>query len=145
MPQGFRLFRIGLAVGLSLLVPLLGGVGCSAGSAADGDESSPTGSGATGGSLGSGGASNPGSGGSAASIGSGGTGGTGIIGTDGGLTPNPETCELDCTPVGGQYCGEVGTPCGGEVSCGECPASWLCNEGLCVGDATCVRGTCAPA
>ena len=33
MLEGFRLFRVALALGLGLLVPLSGAVGCSAGSA----------------------------------------------------------------------------------------------------------------
>jgi hypothetical protein len=101
MSQRFRLFRIGLAVGLSLAIPLLGTAGCSAGSASDVDDSIPTGSGATGGGLGTGG-TNPGSGGSGGSIGTGATGGSSIITMDGGLPPGPETCELDCTPAKGR-------------------------------------------
>jgi hypothetical protein len=48
---------------------------------------------------------------------------------------------LSCNPKGGQYCGgTVGDGCGGVLDCSKpCPAGWLCQNNLCVGDATCPR------
>ena len=54
------------------------------------------------------------------------------------------TCtKLTCSPPGGQYCGgEVGDGCGGVLDCSAaCPANWICQNHLCVGDATCKRIT----
>jgi hypothetical protein len=56
----------------------------------------------------------------------------------------PAICtKLTCNPTGGQYCGgQVGDQCGGTLDCSAaCPAGWICQNHLCVGDATCKRVT----
>ena len=56
----------------------------------------------------------------------------------------PANCtQLTCNPTGGQYCGgQVGDGCGGVLDCSApCPAGWICQNHLCVGDATCPRIT----
>ena len=64
-----------------------------------------------------------------------------------GDTPDEgDSCEVDCTPVGGQYCGEVGNGCDGVFDCGACSQSgWLCEAGLCVGGADCQPGRPRPS
>jgi hypothetical protein len=36
---------------------------------------------------------------------------------------------VTCTPVGGQYCGDIGDGCRGTLGCGECPAGSTCGGG----------------
>jgi hypothetical protein len=51
-------------------------------------------------------------------------------------------CVTSCSPNGGRYCGSIGNRCQGTLACGACPANWICQSGLCVGDSSCTRGTC---
>ena len=69
---------------------------------------------------------------------SGATGATGAGGTGGACVPS-----VVCTPPGGRYCGMIGNGCKGEtLDCGTCPTGFMCDHGLCVGDATCAAATC---
>ncbi|MGC4087731.1 MAG: hypothetical protein QM756_07510 [Polyangiaceae bacterium] len=87
----------------------------------------------------SGGSSSVSNGGSTSSTGQGGS--SVIVGTAGAATI-PTDCQVSCTPLGGQYCGEIGDKCGNKVSCGNCSGDWVCQEGLCVGGPSCQKGTC---
>jgi hypothetical protein len=47
---------------------------------------------------------------------------TGVCGTPAGSCTN----RLNCTPMGGQYCGVVGDNCGGSIDCGACANGMPC-------------------
>jgi hypothetical protein len=53
---------------------------------------------------------------------------------------DPNCIATTCDPPGGQYCGEIGDGCEGELVCDKpCAAGWSCSDdGLCVGGASCV-------
>jgi hypothetical protein len=46
----------------------------------------------------------------------------GVCGTPASACPN----RLNCTPMGGQYCGVVGDNCGGSIDCGACANGMAC-------------------
>jgi hypothetical protein len=70
-------------------------------------------------------------------------GATVTIGMGGGATtPDGGSCDVDCKPRGGQYCGEIGNNCGGKVMCPACAGDWLCDKGLCIGGASCKKTVC---
>ncbi len=62
---------------------------------------------------------------------------------DGEMLPaDPELCApVSCVSGGGQYCGQIGDGCRGTLECGACATGWECADGLCIGDASCVRRT----
>jgi hypothetical protein len=98
----------------------------------------PTGTGGAGGGAG-------GAGGGLGGTGGGGRGGSGGSGGTGGIAPQPDggACTPTvCNPPGGQYCGTIGDGCFGRLDCGNCPTGQVCDNGLCVGDSTCVPITC---
>ncbi len=85
-------------------------------------------------------------------------GGPPVLGAGGaGTSENPSTPDLlggetapgdpalctavTCINPGGQYCGAIGDGCRGTLDCGACAAGFLCDDGLCVGDASCMRRT----
>jgi hypothetical protein len=91
--------------------------------------------------------------------------GTTVIGPNGEVIPvatpeeilteqppdEPSSCEpATCYPEGGQYCGELGDGCGGQLECNDpCrETGWVCSEdGLCVGGSDCAALTssaCTP-
>jgi hypothetical protein len=86
-----------------------------------------------------------GAGGGMGGVGGGARGGSGGGGS-GGIAPPPDggTCTptVVCNPLGGQYCGKIGDGCFGQLDCGNCPAGQVCDNGLCVGDSTCVPMAC---
>ena len=58
-------------------------------------------------------------------------------GEGGGCMPS-----VTCSPAGGQYCGVIGNGCFGTMDCGACPTGQLCEDGLCVGGASCMPLAC---
>src|SRR3954463_5684669 len=57
--------------------------------------------------------------------------------------PDSGSCtKVSCTPPNGQYCGKIGDGCTGELDCGACPGTQLCEKGLCVQGASCMPATC---
>ncbi len=52
---------------------------------------------------------------------------------------DPNCTPITCNPTGGQYCGEIGDGCDGELVCSApCPMDWVCSEeGVCVGGPNC--------
>src|SRR5215831_20786 len=52
------------------------------------------------------------------------------------------TPSVTCTPPNGQYCGVIGNGCFGMIDCGTCPGDEVCDNGVCVGGASCMPLAC---
>src|SRR5688500_3435275 len=100
--------RVAPFVGCRLTSLALLFFGCSPGTGID-----PAGAGGSGGSA-------TGSGASGGSSGNAGSGTVPVpVGPDSGVPTDGGSCTpVNCTPVGGQYCGEIGDGCEGMLSCG---------------------------
>src|SRR5262245_48570987 len=48
------------------------------------------------------------------------------------------TPSVTCTPANGRYCGVIGNGCFGTIDCGGCPTDQVCDNGVCVGGASCM-------